>query len=117
MIYGTDSVVQDSDEGTNNSEDVDLHVLHAAVLDEDADDICGLSEEFLLSEDDAVDQHLNVGLDASRLLLMKSVDGLVEVGCIDLVEEACVDDAQVVVVLILVTRDVDVIQDLVGQLA
>lgn len=46
---------------------------------------------------------------------MKSEYGLVEVGGIDLVEETCMNDAQVVVMLILVTSDVDIIQDLVGQ--
>ena len=114
-MIDTDSVVEDSNEGSNNFEDVDLHVLDAAVLDEYADDIGGLSEEFFLSEDDAIDQHLNVGFDTSSFLLMKSEYGLVEVGWIDLVEETCMNDAQVVLMLILVTSDVDIIQDLVGQ--
>lgn len=43
-MINTDSIVEDSNEGPNNLEDVDLHVLDTAVFDEDADDISGLSE-------------------------------------------------------------------------
>lgn len=90
-------------------------MLDATVLDEDADDIDGLTEHLLIAIHNAIDEHVDVGFDTLGVVLLESVDDLVEGGRSNLVEEARMHDAQVVMVLLVIIGVVDVAEDLVGQ--